>query len=378
MTRIRIGFTLSTLAALCCSNFIVAAVAAPVSVGGASLDAPTSCVVAEGALVCKLDNVQFELWVTHKPLAPSVQPSDAFAKKMAYFADVHERAVEAIMNSTQNDSASATQFSNYGAFSAMGTALPGKGVPTSPSVHFASVLHDEEIWEFMEVVAARSPAIDALSKSLQASLKLPAAIPAKSVAKAATTPATPVAVSPSPSLARAPEKVADKPTAANDVIEPTAPDARLETKALTLQYPTFLTPTVIDDRPDTQVIRFKHRTRASGPNLTVTLTPRAAATDDAKLAAEVNNRRSELSAKMLGQVAVVDANAFGALRGAGFAMIGTPDSAKGGTGVEMIETQFVANIKGRTLDVRLSAEQKHAGEAQAAWGLIARTLTLRP
>ena len=44
------------------------ALAAPVTIKGATFDAPAACQSAEGALVCKVDGIQMELWVTRKQI----------------------------------------------------------------------------------------------------------------------------------------------------------------------------------------------------------------------------------------------------------------------------------------------------------------------
>jgi hypothetical protein len=339
-------------------------IAAPVTVSGASFDAPASCITVESALVCKLDGQQFELWVTRKPLAPDFAPTDPMAKKMEFFTEAHEIAVTSIMRSTGNDSP--TQFSNYGTYSAMGTALPGKGVPTSPTVRFASVLHDEAIWEFMEVVAVRTPAVDALSSTLQSSLKLPNIIPApKPVAeKTASTGST----------AKASAATTSSTTPSGPVvIEPTAPDAWFESKLLKLQYPTFLEPTVAENSDASLNVVFKHKTLADGPRLTILL---RANSEQLVAAAAAARRKAELTATMAGKSASVDIAALGTIQGAGFALLGVPDPAKGLSGVESIETVFVADVAGRQLHVQMSTAQKNSGDAQAVWGLLSKSIVL--
>ena len=49
--------------------------AAPVTINGATFDAPGVCQSADRALVCKVDGQQLELWVTRKPLAPEDLPA---------------------------------------------------------------------------------------------------------------------------------------------------------------------------------------------------------------------------------------------------------------------------------------------------------------
>lgn len=149
----------ATLAAVALAAASIGTVlhAAPVTVNGATFDAPASCQAAGGALVCKVDEQQMELWVKRKPLAADIKPTDSLVRKMAYFNELHQSAVSGIMRATANDKS--TPFTNYGKYSALGAAMAGKGVVTSPTVRFASVLQGDEVWEFMEVVAARTPAL---------------------------------------------------------------------------------------------------------------------------------------------------------------------------------------------------------------------------
>ncbi len=330
--------------------------AADISIKGATVTAPAACAPADGALVCRLDNQQFELWVNRKPLAPNVEPTDPLAKRMVFFTKAHESAVGNIMRSTNNETA--MQFSSYGPYSAMGSVLPGKGAPTSPSVRFASVLHDEEIWEFMEVVAVRTPAIEALSKSLQASLKLPAAAPSTRVSAVSSTPAM------SNSAA----------ALSTSGVASTAPDARFDSKLLSLQYPTFLEPIVVEDTAVALSVKFRHTARASGPHLTLVV---RAPADKLSTAAVAAQRKAALEATMSGPSASVPINTLGAIHGAGFALLGVLDAAKGFSGLETIETFFVGDVGGRQLEAQVSAEQKYSAEAQAVWGLMSKSMTLR-
>ena len=328
--------------------------AAPVTVKGATFDAPALCTSADAALVCKIDGQQFELWITRKPLAPRIAASEPMTRKMLHFGEVHETAVSNIMRSTGNDKA--TPFSNYGSYSALGAAMPGKGVPTSPAVRFASVLHNEEIWEFLEVVAARSPAIDALSKVLQRSL----ALPATSTVAVAT-------ASESGKPADATLKPAPSP-AASPVI-PT-----LSGPLLSMQYPDFLEPQVIENSVTRFVVNFKHKTRAGGPNLMVNLRPPKDKTENA--ASVVAARKSALTAMMTGQSGSVDVNTLGEIKGAGFAFLGVPDAKKGLSGVESLETTFAADTAQGLLEVRLGAEQKYTTDTRDVWALLAKSIKL--
>lgn len=345
--------------------------AARLTVNGAQFDAPASCFVAEGALVCKTDGQQFELWITRKPLAPNVAATQSFVRKMAYFTGVHDNALATLLRTTGNESS--TPFTSYGPYAALGALLPGKGAATSPAIRFASVLHGEEIWEFIEVVLTRTAAIEALSTGLQASLKLPEIKPAPTATAATSTPSP---IPAQPPAAAAPSTAATPPVAVAD----NAPDATFNHKRLSLQYPTFVQPQVVEDSKDALVVEFKHTTRASGPHLTLTLRPlpsTASATSNGKPANLIAARKAELEKAMAGKGASVAINALGSIKGTGFAMIGVTASAAT-QGVESIETNFAAEINGSVLSVRLNADQKNAGEAQAVWGLLSRSLTLRP
>ena len=352
-------FALFSVATVCVSTALYAT---PVTVKGATLDAPAACQIAEGALVCKLDGQQFELWITKKPLAENMARGDTMARKMLYFSEIHELAVNSIARSTANDKV--TPFSVYGSYSALGSAMPGNGVPKSPAVRFAQVLHDEEIWEFLEVVATRTPAIDSLSDSLQRSLKLPSTAPVPITAiKAAPEPTTAAAAS-------APSKVTDDIRAPT----PTTTEPRFSGPLLSLQYPDFLEPVVIENTVTRFAVNFKHKNRASGPNLMVSL--RAPKDKAETAAAVVKARKDALTATMTGESGSVEVNMLGDIKGTGFAMIGVPDVKKGLSGVESIETTFASDLPQGLLEVRIGAEQKYATDARAVWSLLAKSLTL--
>ena len=364
--RTGLASVMALVLAMLLSN--VPALAAPVTIKGATFDAPTTCQPADGALVCKVDGVQMELWVTRKLLVPQVTPTDTFARKMVYFNDVHDTAVGNILRSTNNEKA--TPFSSYGAYSALGTAMPGKGVPTSPSVRFASVLHDEEIWEFLEVAATRTPAVDSLSEMLQRSLVLPASA---SVAAVAVTPvplAAAAKLTPPPPVK--PAAVAASAPAPAPLPAPAY--ASFSGPLLSMQYPDFLEPVVIENSVNHVAVNFKHKTRAAGPVLSVNLyAPKDAQTTAAVV---VKARKDEQTAKMAGPSGSVDVNALGAIKGVGFALIGVPDAQKGLSGVESIETTFAADVPHGVLEIRLTAESKFSADAEAVWMLLAKSIQL--
>ena len=312
--------------------------AAPIAINGAAFDAPASCANADAALVCKVDGQQFELWVTRKPLAPQIAPTEPMARKMQHFSEVHEAAVANIMRSTNNDKKA--PFSSYGSYSALGAALPGKGTPASPAVRFASVLHDEEIWEFLEVVATRSAAVDALSSALQGSLKLPTSPVRGSTAATPTKPAIPTVSGP----------------------------------LLSMQYPEFLVPQVIENSTTRFFVNFKHKSRAGGPNLMIDLRAPKDKSDTA--ASIVATRKKGLTAMMAGQSGSVDVDALGEIKGVGFAFIGVPDAKKGLSGVETIETTFASETAKGLLEVRLGSEQRYTTDTRDVWSLLAKSIKL--
>lgn len=359
------GHRLCLAATALAATFVSAALhAAPVTVNGAVFDAPPSCQAADGALVCKVDNLQLELWVKRKPLTPEVQPTDTFVRKMMYFHRLHDAAVGSIMRATANDKA--TPFSSYGSYSALGSAMPGSGAVTSPTVRFASILHDDDIWEFLEVVAARTPAVDALSADLQRSLVLPAA-PAP-----APTPASPAASA--PVTAAAVETVPPPPPVK---VNPGSPlVATFTGKLLRFEHPGYLEPVVTEDSVDSLSVTFRHKTRpAAGPNLAISL---RAPKEKQTATTLVRERREALMATMAGAPVSVDINKLGAIEGAGFALIGVPDPKKGLSGVESLETTFATDTGGRLLEIRLTSEQQYSPEARVVWATLAQSLRLAP
>jgi hypothetical protein len=312
--------------------------AATITLNGATFEAPAGCQLAEGAIVCKVDSQQLELWVRRTPLSMRLLPNAPTERKSSYFNELHADAVKNVMRSTGNDQS--TAFSAYGNYPALGAAMPGKGVVTSPTVRFASVLHEDEVWEFIEVVATRTPVIEAVSADLQRGLKLPLSATAASV------------------------KVATEVT-------PTA--STYTGKWLSFQYPLFLQAVVTEDDANGATLGFKHNARDSGPNVTISL---RAPKDKATTAAVAINARKQasLNAMAEGSSATVEVNKLGSISGAGYALIGTPDAKKGFSGIESIETAFVAAVGDRLLEVRLTAEQKYSKDMEAVWALLSSSL----
>ena len=326
--------------------------AATVTVNGATFDVPAACTVAESALVCKEGEQQLELWVYRKPLGASTAPTDSLLRKMADFNQLHETAVANIMKSTGNDKA--TPFSAYGSYVAVGSLMAGKGIVSSPTARFASVLHGDEIWQFLEVVATRTAAIEALSAALQRSLVLPAlpSLPA--------TPKVAIVVTPPP---EPPTKFEGSPLVAT-----------FSGKLLSMQYPGYLNAVVIEDTADSLQVNFKHKTRATaGPNLLISVrTPR----DKQAAATIVKLRKEAVTATMAGKTDSIELNKLGDINGAGFALIGTPAQGKGLSGVESLETTFAANVGDRLLEIRLTAEQQYSSEARVVWSSLAGSIAI--
>ncbi len=335
--------------------------AVPLTINGATFDAPTTCLLAEGALVCKEDGQQLELWVYRKPLGATATANDSLVRKMMYFSDLHDVAVKSVMQSTGNDKT--TPFSAYGSYAATGAAMAGKGTVEVPAVRFASVLRGDEVWQFLEIVATRTPRIEALSTALQRSLVLPAV---RTTTAATRTPSD-VASGASTASAASAASVAAAEAANPNVIA-------FAGALLSFQYPRFLESAVIEDSATAFGMGFKRKGRDGGPNLTISL---KAPDDTLKTAPVAASQRRQLSiAAMLEGSAWVDVNKLGAISGAGYALIGTPDAKKGFSGVESIETLFAAELGGRLLEVRLTAEQKYSAEVEEVWTLLVQSLKL--
>jgi hypothetical protein len=351
-------YVLSALFIFCANTLLYGD---PITIKGARFDAPPACLLAEGALVCKLDGQQFELSVERAPLSKTDTLTNSYMQRLAVFSNTHETSVSAIKRSTANDTT--TPFNAYGSYSALGSAMPGKGSPASPAVHFASILHEGDVWEFMEIVAVRTPAIEMLAKSLRESLVLPAPTP-DPVAK---TNATASSVSP----------------ATTNVAQLIAPESESLTVAtftsalLSLQYPRFLEPVVLENTAESVVVNFKHRTRAAGPHLSITL---RAPVDKKSAVVIANEKKSALEATLAPGGGSVDINTLGSISGTGHAIIGAPDAKKGLSGIESLETIFFADTKdakARRLDIRLNAEQKYMEDTQSVWVLLAKSIVLK-
>ncbi len=330
-------FTAPSLAALMMGSAPL--IAAPLSINGATFDAPAACRLAEGAMVCKDGEQQLELWVYRKPLAVPVMVAERESKRALAFSDFHDGAVNNVVRSTGNERG--TPFATYGRYGVVGTAMAGKGSVKQPSIRVASLLSGDEMWQFVEVVAKRTAGIEALATALQRSLLLPAS----------------VALASEPSLSAS-----------------AAGMATFSGKLATFQYPDFLQVVLAEDSTTALNLGFKHKARGGGPNVTLSVrTPR----DKSVTAASANGQRRQLSiAVMAAGSAAVDVKKLGTLNGTGYALIGTPDAAKGFSGVESIETAFAADVDGRLLEVRLTGEQKFAADVEQVWLLLAKSIKL--
>lgn len=335
------GFLRTTIAAFVVSLLSATLHALPVTINGATFDAPAVCKLAEGALVCKEDGQQLELWVYRKPLSPTIAETDPLAKKMAHFNDLHESAAANIMRSTGNDKT--TPFSTYGRYIAAGSAMAGKGSVNAPTARFASVLSGGEVWQFLEVVATRTPAIEAIATALQRSLVLPGTTMVASVETAAQPAANPAVATHSGTL-------------------------------LSFQYPRYLEPFIAEDSATGFNAGFKRTGRDGGPNMTVSLL--APKDKQATAVAAMSQRKQTSMSAMVDGSASVPVNRLGTIPGEGYALIGTPDAKKGLSGIESIETTFFAEVGGRLLEVRLTAEQKYSSELEEVWTLLTKSMKL--
>lgn len=333
------------VASVISSLLIAPLLAAPLTINGATFDAPAACKLAEGAMVCKLDGQQLELWVYRKPLAIPMAVIERDAKRAQAFSEFHDGAVSNIVRSTGNDRG--TPFSAYGRYAVVGAAMAGKGDVKQPSIHVASLLSGDEMWQFVEVVATRTPAIEALATALRRSLVLPVTVDAVADASAHT-------------------------TAGN--AENAAGPLTYSGKLATFQYPTFLVPVVAEDSATTLNVGFKHKARDGGPN--VTLSVRTAVEKGVTAATANAKRRTQSTGVMAPGSAAVDVKKLGAITGTGYALLGTPDAVKGFSGIESIETAFAADVDDRLLEVRLTGEQKYASDVEQVWLLLAKSLKL--
>jgi hypothetical protein len=144
---------------------------------------------------------------------------------------------------------------------------------------------------------------------------------------------------------------------------------------LTLELPGYLNPVVTEDTAEGLQVTFRHKTRpTAGPNLVISL--RAPQDKQMTIASIVKARKEALIATMVGPTESVEINKLGAINGGGFALVGTPNKAKGLSGVESLETTFSANAGDRVLEVRLTAEQQYSSDARVVWSSLARSITL--
>lgn len=311
--------------------------AAPVELKGATLEAPEACRLAEGALVCKIADQQFELWINRKA-QPAELATESFTRRMEWFADLHQSAVTGVMKSTGNDQWKA--FAAYGKYPAQGSVLTSKSSPSAPVVYLASVLFNGDIWEFLEVVQKRTPAVEALASALQRSLRLPG------------------------------DPDVPKPAPVNPAIPAVG---QFTSKRVAFQYLPDMAAAIEDDTPTTLKASLRHQTRSGGPSLTITM---RASDARPSLDALIAERKATAIAGIDGQHAVVDVNQLGAFRGRGFALLGVPAVSKGLSGVESLQTLFLLESKGGVLELWLTAEQRYARDAESLWALLGQSLRI--
>ncbi|MBL8311168.1 MAG: hypothetical protein JNL19_12140 [Burkholderiales bacterium] len=310
---------------------------APIDVRGAIFERPDVCQAVDGALVCKLGDQQFELFVNRKA-QPSELANESFARRMEWFADVHQAAVTSIMKSTGNEDWKA--FGAYGKYPAQGSVLTHRTSPTAPVVQLATVLHNGDVWEFLEVVQKRTPAVETLAQNLQRSLRLPG---------------DPDVVKPPP-------------------VDPAMPVVgHFVSKRLTFQYLPEMTAVIEEDTPNVLRATVRHQSRPGGPSMSVTLRSANAKTP---LDTSVAERKSAAIAAIDGQHATVDVNQLGTLKGRGFALLGVPLASKGLSGVESLQTVFLSEVKGAVLELRLTTEQRYARDAESLWALLGQSLRI--
>ena len=146
-------------------------------------------------------------------------------------------------------------------------------------------------------------------------------------------------------------------------------------KLLALELPGYLDADVLEDTTERLQVSFRHKTRpTAGPNLVISL--RAPNDPTATTASIVKQRKDAMTATMRGPIQSVEINKRGEMHGTGFALVGTPDKAKGWSGVESLETTFAANVGNRVLEIRLSAEQQYSSDARVVWSSLVRSITL--
>ncbi|MBS0312607.1 MAG: hypothetical protein JSS05_00295 [Proteobacteria bacterium] len=357
------------------SSLLIAANAAPVTLHEARFDLPPSCRLAqERAIACLIGGEQFELWVTRKPLAPALASSAAATERAEWLRSTHEEALGHVMQSTFNSTAP-SRFERYGKYAALGAALPGNGTRASPAVTFASLIAGDSYWEFLEVVAVRNAATDAVAAALRASLQLPGAEPEPSSAPlgtatdaaaaprlADTNGTTPAAQAPSPSPERAPD------------IGASPLSTRFEHARLAFEHPGYLRTRVLREEAGELAVELAPKTRErGGPVITVTL--RASAGEPVARQAETLRERAE--AAFSGRASAIEFKRFGAIEGSGVALLGMVKPAPKAAAIEALRTLFVGDTEGARLTVELSADQAYGAEAQSAWAQLAGSLRVR-
>ncbi len=346
------------------------AFAAPVKINGASFDAPANCQAAPDALVCNIDGQQLEISVHRQPFAASADAADSLVKRGAAMQELHSGVVASLMKGTS--SLYNSSFDSYGKLSGLGTLMAGRGEVTAPSARVVTLYSHGELWQILEVIAKRTAAVEALTEALAKSLVLPppapvvaTTTPSANTSRPASTPAAPVAP-PAPIVEAAPPAPEPKEEPPLDPIQ------TFQNALITFQYPSELA--VTTDTKEGLAISAKHKTRPGRPSLSITLRSVKNADDTAD--AFITARKAAVAASM-GNPGTVNVNKLGDINGSGFAIIGTPDVKKGGSGIESFECTFATVINGKLLAVTLNAEQKFAEDAQYLWGLVGKSLVVK-
>ncbi|TAG45393.1 MAG: hypothetical protein EAZ30_15935 [Betaproteobacteria bacterium] len=355
--------------------FAITSNAAIVKINGASFDAPETCQAAADAIVCTIDGQQLELSVHRQPFAAGSDAADSLVKRGAAMQELHAGVVASLMKGTS--SLYSTAFDTYGKNSALGTVMAGRGEVSAPSARVATLYSNGELWQILEVVAKRTPTIEALSEALAKSLTLPPATvaPASPPAVVASTapPASPIANSPKPVPAPAPVAVAAPSTQPTEAA-PVEPIQTFQNAMLSFQYLSDMALTTEGDGKQSTLITLKHKTRIGRPGLVIALRETKDSTDTAEAA--ISAQRAAALASM-GSPRVLAINKLGALDGTGFAAIGTPSARRGGSGIESFESNFATVINGKLLTVTLTSEQKYSEDMEFVWSLLARSLVVK-
>lgn len=346
--------------------------AAPLKINGAGFDAPDTCQVASDALVCNVDGQQLEISVHRQPFAAGTGLADSVVKRGAALQELHRDVVAGLMRGTS--SPSNTSFDTYGKLSVLGTLMPGRGEVAAPSARVTTLYSNGELWQILEVIARRTPAVEALTEALAKSLVLPPATPV--VAATAPTSNPPKSTPPLATASTIAPSAVTPPLApsTNQPEPPLEPVQTFQHPILSFQYPSELAVTKEAGGTNSVTLTLKHPTRPGRPGLRISLSELKGAEDTAD--AFITARKADLTKRMRSP-ATVAVNKLGDLSGAGYASIGTTPAQPSGGGIELFECTFAAVIKGKLLTVTLTSEQKFSEDAQYLWGMLGKSLVVR-